>query len=291
MYGFNNEGFRSAYEAFCSEEIKPMNLAIKTIFRRWQSLEFWAERTKKEKIIPMPVQRSYGRIKRAESVLDKLQKRTSSIGKEEFLSLFDILGFRLVVYVESQLAMIDRAIRSGEDFEMHPSRKPKWYYPPSLLDRLGLAPDDFDVENRKESGYASIHYFLRPREYDGAGWFELQVRTMLFDAWGEIEHKIIYKPHIHPEYNTNRHLQIMADQLMALDSHFDVIYQRMTYLQNSRQPEPDDLINEETLPWVCASWELPIAQPAVTKLCSILADCNIGTVGELTQTVTRDGLK
>ena len=283
--------FQSVYGKYTSETISPMRNEAKRIFKTWTSREFWEPRFPGAVAIPMPIQRSYSRVKRHESVLDKMKNKSLTPSRDDLRSLHDFLGFRLILYVASHIPKVDEAIRSSGDFVLHPDITPKWYYPDSLLERLDMSAESFKGNSRKNSGYASIHYILRPSRLDTDAWFELQIRTMLFDAWGEIEHKMIYKPQASPEFNTHRHLQIMADQLMALEEHFDVVYERMTYLQNTTRPKSDDLLTDTTLPFVCMAWEVPLTQTEISRLCTILHDAGIANVKDLEERVPTETLQ
>ncbi len=291
----STSNFRDRYSLYFNETIVPLQDAAKPILRRWASSEYWEERHRGSvsPVIPTPVQRTYDRIKRAESILDKLaanQVRIDDIQDSHFFEMHDIFGARLVVYVESHIPLVDNAIRESGDFEMHPTIKPKWYLPQELRDRLGLSSDFFQGEERKQSGYASVHYILRPTDHEGDAWFELQVRTMLFDAWGELEHKMIYKPKISPEFNTTQHLRILADQLMALEEHFDLLYSRITYLQENAEPLAADVIDDTSLPAICSSLQLSISQKSVTKLLQILYSQGIVTVEDFNRRLSPKGL-
>jgi ppGpp synthetase/RelA/SpoT-type nucleotidyltranferase len=50
----------------------------------------------------------------------------------------------------------------------------------------------FVVENKKGSGYKSIHFLIRSHDVT----IELQLRTLLQDVWGELEHAMQYKANI-----------------------------------------------------------------------------------------------
>lgn len=293
MHPFNRiniEQFTESYNDYIKNTIKPIEAEAKRILREWQEPQFWRDRFPSAAAIPMPIRRVYSRIKRQDSILDKLPDDVGTPAREDLIGMRDIFGMRIIVYVESHLPAIDDAIRTSGDFNLHPEIAPKWYYPLSLQERLSLT-GKFQPLDRKDSGYASIHYILRPINIKTDAWFEMQVRTMLFDAWGEIEHKLLYKSRVDPELHTQRHLRIMADQLMALEEHFDVIFQRITYLQDNSSPEDDDVITDVNLPILCARWELPILQTQLGKLASILYENGIGTVRDLRERISLDQIE
>ncbi len=71
----------------------------------------------------------------------------------------------------------------------------------------------------KGSGYKSIHYLVGAKRNDSNGEevkFEIQLRTLLQDVWGELEHALSYKKGtIHPHIKNS--FQLLADELQAKD--------------------------------------------------------------------------
>ena len=55
------------------------------------------------------------------------------------------------------------------------------------------------ITELKESYYTSVHYVLKPRQ-DSHLTCEVQVRTLLEEAWGEIDHSMNYPSKHHDEY-------------------------------------------------------------------------------------------
>jgi len=139
----------------------------------------------------------------------------------------DILGFRLICLrlsdvetVEAYLALL--AEENILKFLRKPVRKRAFILP---VDPGEAIPEDLDL---RFSGYSSIHYQVRLGKNSDASdtlkglQFEFQLRTLLEEAWGEIDHKYRYvlsrsgvelPEHIHMGfYNLSAYLQAAALQ-------------------------------------------------------------------------------
>lgn len=283
--------FATLYREYLHSEIQPLRADALDHLDKWTDHEYWEERKLDTQVaIATPVHRIAERIKRPESIIDKARRNPrhyrEGITAANIADMHDIFGTRVIVYINSHIPLIDREIRGSGAFELHPHDRPKWYLAPQLIERLGLNEETFDITDRKASGYAGVHYILRPRAEKTHPWFELQLRTMLHDAWGEIEHKLVYKPDTSPEYSIRRQLRIMSDHLTAIDDHFDSVYERITYLQNQSNPQDQDILDETNLPRLYADSEIPLNQMEVAGLLSLLYDNNITRVGDFRARLT-----
>lgn len=200
----------------------------------------------------------------------------------------DLLGARIITYVPSHIRLVDRKIRSSPDLALDGSL-PRAYANQTALDRIGLRAELFDQKGKKPSGYSSFHYFVRVRLPDG-GWssvFEIQVRTMVEEVWGEIEHQLGYKSGRQTEFSVSRQFQVLSSHLAAIDEHFDFLYDRLEYLQTQTAPLDEDLINAENLPMLCNAYQLPISQGEIGSLLEIMETYGIVTVRDLRGRVTQ----
>src|SRR5205085_1424653 len=137
----------------------------------------------------------------------------------------------------------------------------------------------------KESGYASIHYLVRLREPATANgdnpWFELQLRTLCEDLWGEIEHVLGYKPEKRTSFAVRKQFRIISRSLETIDDHFNFLYEELSRYQEERPISEADLLNAETLPTVLAETSIGCAQNEIDGMLKILASRGIRTVGEI----------
>jgi putative GTP pyrophosphokinase len=139
----------------------------------------------------------------------------------------DLLGVRIICLRLSDIEKVESYLNllSDEDilsFVKGPDQKRSFILPVSPDDSI---PDDIDL---RYSGYSSIHYQIELGENSDAPpglkglLFELQLRTILEEAWSEIDHKYRYvrsrsglklPEHIHMGfYNLSAYLQVAALQ-------------------------------------------------------------------------------
>jgi len=139
----------------------------------------------------------------------------------------DLLGVRIICLRLSDIEKVEAYLKllSEENilsFKTGPDRKRSFILPVNPGDSI---PDDIDL---RYSGYSSIHYQIELGKNSDASpglnglQFELQLRTILEEAWSEIDHKYRYvhsriggdlPEHIHTGfYNLSAYLQVAALQ-------------------------------------------------------------------------------
>ena len=97
----------------------------------------------------------------------------------------------------------------------------------------GSTPCDF--EEKPRGGYSSVHMVLRVesddiRDCDGVG-VEIQIRSVFEDAWGEIEHRLVYEQkrrlddqvEVVQRDSLKKHLTVLKQLLDAAASYADTI--------------------------------------------------------------------
>lgn len=118
------------------------------------------------------------RVKKRKSFLDKILRKNYS---DPFNQMRDIVGARIVCLFLADLPAVDKIIREKFDVRDH-------------QDKTKEAPPD-------QFRYRAVHYDCKIKptytgpHYDGIKefWFEIQVRTILQDAWAVVEHILGYK--------------------------------------------------------------------------------------------------
>lgn len=139
----------------------------------------------------------------------------------------DLLGVRIICLRLSDVEKVEAYLKllSEENilsFVKGPDQKRSFILPVNPGDSI---PDDIDL---RYSGYSSVHYQIELGENSDAPpglkglLFELQLRTILEEAWSEIDHKYRYvrsrigvnlPEHIHTGfYNLSAYLQVAALQ-------------------------------------------------------------------------------
>lgn len=127
--------------------------------------------------------------------------------KNPFEEINDILGVRIVCVFRSDLERIDRIIR--KNFEIIDFSKK-------------LEDVEFD-----RFGYMSNHYVIKEIRYDfqnrkGIN-YELQVRTILMDAWASISHHLDYKKDIDIPNDLKKDFYALSGLLYSADTQFEML--------------------------------------------------------------------
>jgi putative GTP pyrophosphokinase len=161
-----------------------------------------------------------GRIKDYKSYCKKQVRLSKRLKDEKHpdIKVRDLIGIRIVVPFLEDLRRIEDRLR--ECFEV------------IEIERKG------DALSFKEFGYEAVHLSVRRPSCDGEiidpGCAEIQLRTILQDAWAEVEHEIVYKA----EFNAFD--EPLKRKLAALKANLglsDIIFQEIRDYQHSLQNE------------------------------------------------------
>jgi putative GTP pyrophosphokinase len=158
-----------------------------------------------------------GRVKEFESYYKKyihlLQKDPSCF---KSLCITDIIGIRIVCPFFEDLAIVEKSLKANFTV-IEVERKGSNY-------------------SFKEFGYESIHFLIKipqalleKREDCGLEVVEIQIRTILQDAWAEVEHELVYKAAFTPfDEPMKRKLAALNASLSLADTIFQEVrtYQR-----------------------------------------------------------------
>jgi putative GTP pyrophosphokinase len=279
--------FLSVYRRYVDDVINPAEMQLKAMFDSWATPDHWIGFGDGEPLFsPSPIQSWATRPKRPESVLDKLTAKTASypdgLSVRSLDTMHDLLGGRVVVYFKSDLALLDRAIRSDPRIELCIDDPPVAYLPRSLVQRLGLPfPDDFVTE--RASGYTSLHYVARFTEplARKAPWFEIQVRTLAQHVWAEVEHLLGYKPEGHVPYYVERQLTLLANLTSIVDDEFELVRDELdSIVRNGDDIADDDVLDSATLPALIQEVGLRVSRNWVATLVSALASRGVTSAGK-----------
>jgi ppGpp synthetase/RelA/SpoT-type nucleotidyltranferase len=147
----------------------------------------------------LPIYLTKYRIKSPESTFLKVKRKRVSLKEIKdyaglrILCLFenDILEvhtFILKKLKEKRYGLEKFKIFNWEDDEKSFVRRVKQSYPHTLIDN-----------SEKPSKYKSIHYIVKIQQPRHPLYVEIQLRTLLQDVWGELEHSLSYKRgRVHP---------------------------------------------------------------------------------------------
>lgn len=276
--------FLAAYEEYARTSLIPTRGEIRSLFERWREPGFWAKYAPRSRLpAPSPFQRAFTHIKRPESVVDKILRKPpdfpDGLSPNSFRKMYDAVRGRCVVYFLSHFPLIDREIRESQDIEISTDFPPVAYLSSDLTGRFGLSHLQ---RKERESGYASVHYILRFRDSvvprEDRPWFELQVRTLVEDAWGEIEHILGYKPNKRTSFAVRKQFQILSKELSAIDEHFNFLYEELLRFQEEVNYRDSDPLNAENIASVLDEVGLSCAQQEIDGLLKVLFSHGIGNV-------------
>lgn len=175
----------------------------------------------KEKRFKVPVYLTKSRVKEVESVYLKTKRRSLDLSDFQ-----DVGGLRLLCLFEKDIYDVFRYFLTLFDDDKYEFIDCKVYnWSDSVVrNRLNLLVARSEVKKKikfvkKLSGYKSIHCIVK-RKASGSLPIEIQIRTLLQDVWGELEHALSYKkgsvhPHIKKSfYLLSKDLQ-NADDLLS----------------------------------------------------------------------------
>ncbi len=162
------------------------------------------------------------RVKSFDSCFSKLVRRVRELpGSQRSMELTDLLGVRVVCPFLEDIGRIELELRERYDVVEVERKGSKYAF--------------------HEFGYDSIHYLIRvPHEIaERCGLpddisCELQLRTILQDAWAEVEHQLIYKAHFSPLDDPLRRKLAALNANLSLS---DTIFQEIRDYQRELQGE------------------------------------------------------
>ncbi len=206
-----------------------------------------------------------GRVKTTNSFEEKTQRKEY---KDPLKDVSDLAGVRIVCYYESDLKSIEALIRS--EFIVH-ERVDKTEI--LGIDKMGYHGIHFTIT--LGSGFAGVRY-------DGITNMkcEIQVRTVLQDAWASISHHLIYKEEASIPGRIKRDLNNVASLLEIAQGVFDSVrHKRNQYeveIESSEEDVPAFLSNPIDYDTLAAytRWKYPDLPISENWHARLLADLN-----------------
>lgn len=181
------------------ELVSHFKLHIKLFSSMIDSLNSYVENSENLKIL---IHSKKSRIKDPDHLKDKLIRKADEVNKKKlpfiynkenlFLKINDLAGFRILHLYTKQIEQIDIELRNI-------LTEQRW----KIIE--GPKARTWDDESRdyfKSIGfktlanpnlYTSVHYIIKPNTKSQLT-CEIQVRTLMEEVWGEVDHKINY-PH------------------------------------------------------------------------------------------------
>jgi putative GTP pyrophosphokinase len=139
------------------------------------------------------------RIKEFDSAFEKCKRKGEPQTKDGLKRLTDLAGARIVVDFEDNIKLLAEVLLAHE--------------------RISLVGES-NYLSAKDSGYRAYHLDILFRTDDNKEVpIEIQIRTLLMDAWADLDHSIRYKPTvpIMDEKKCNKYFKIFGKVLFELD--------------------------------------------------------------------------
>lgn len=161
-----------------------------------------------EDALDVPVHSVAGRVKERKSVFGKILRKSYTSPQ---LQIEDIVGVRVICLYRSDLDEVGRTIDQLFEILSHE-------------DKTAAGTDD-------QFGYMSTHYICTLKEsasgprYDRLRGlkFEIQVRTILMDAWANVSHHLAYKGAHSLPAEKRKDFNALAAMLYNADSQFQAL--------------------------------------------------------------------
>ncbi|MNL02341.1 GTP pyrophosphokinase YjbM [compost metagenome] len=189
----------------------------------------------KKKVSSAHIETSFvgSRAKTLNSFLEKLTRKSYT---DPFNQLDDLAGVRVVCLYNSDIPKVIEIIRA--EFE--------------IVEEI----DKREELDTNKFGYIGNHFIVRlGQNYSGARYddlrtlrCEIQVRTVVQDAWSIIQHHMVYKKESQVPSNLIRKLNGLAGLFETVDDQFEFIrMQRDIYLDNVRESKnaPNNFLENE----------------------------------------------
>lgn len=181
---------------------------------------------------PLPIYLTKHRIKNPDSIFLKTKRKSFKSLNE----IKDFAGIRILTLFEKDIFEINNFLVKKFCSEKFYSLKEVTTYnwESSLASNMfsQLVTQDCNAKkiiDFKDSGYKSVHYIVDVEEKGKKCSIEVQVRTLLQDVWGELEHSLSYKQgSVHP--HIKKSFVLLAENLSTNDS-------LISHLRNIRDKE------------------------------------------------------
>lgn len=187
--------------------VQPYRDAQENLMTRLETLN----RDFRRKYQNYPIHNIQGRIKKRESINDKLKKHQHTLSAVSAkINLMDIAGIRIICYFVEDIYNVVDMIKKQTDMVV-------------------IKECDY-IRNPKPNGYRSYHIVLGVPVYhiDVMEYFpvELQFRTMSMDFWASMEHRICYKKNPEDKELLVEELYKYSELLKEIEMNFEKYYEK-----------------------------------------------------------------
>jgi ppGpp synthetase/RelA/SpoT-type nucleotidyltranferase len=197
----------------------------------------------------LPIHLTKWRIKSFDSIFTKVKRYSLT----DLKKISDYAGFRVLCLFDEDIIKVHNyllqilnqggyTIENLNLFNWDPEHKSTKSMHAAAMKLYPNLPQPRYEPRRKESGYKSVHYTCSFNEGPENYFLEIQLRTVLQDAWAELEHSLSYKKgRVHPYIRKNFDLLAKdlatSDELMNYLRRLSTGYQQMeTYSMANAGP-------------------------------------------------------
>lgn len=215
---------------------------------------------------------------------DSLYRKTirKQVAQEVFRSIHDLAGVRVVCLYRSDLETIGELIVKNLEI---------------------MSQDTSRTRSEAQFGYMADHYIVKlGKEYRGKRYddiltleCEIQVRTVLMDAWASVSHHLDYKKETDIPSTLKKDFNAVSGLLYAADTHFELfregIEKSKEQLMESVKSDRLDMNQEVNLDSIIAylKWRFPDRErysvSTYSDLVSDLSKLHYTTIGEIDRAV------
>jgi ppGpp synthetase/RelA/SpoT-type nucleotidyltranferase len=238
----------------------------------------------KKKVLAASIETSFlgSRAKTLNSFMEKLKRKNYT---DPFKQVDDFAGVRVVCLYNSEIGRIAEIIRA--EFE--------------VIQEV----NKLEALDTNKFGYIGHHFIVHLGQNSSGARYddlrslrcEIQVRTVVQDAWSIIQHHMVYKKESQVPTNLIRKLNGLAGLFETVDDQFEFIrMQRDTYLGSIRDSkgERDDFLENELnydsfneyLLWRYDDENGDVRESGVTTVLDVLTDLNFSTLRDVETLVT-----
>lgn len=170
-------------------------------------------------------------LKNARKIRLKVNERAEKSGEVEadFLMLPDVVGLTIAVLFPTDVQVvashIDGIIKDGTWKTAYGRTDAKSTAPFEIETVHGQPHGGRHTTNPKDEGYFACHFYVVPLPESVI--VEIQIKTVLHDAWGQKTHDLTYKNSIKIGENVMGHFGSLGQTLGRLDQQSDYLRQRI----------------------------------------------------------------
>lgn len=188
-----------------------------------------------------PVHSVRSRLKHSSHLRDKIKRKLCEQtidAKNIFEKITDFAGVRILHLHRDQFEpihdLVMAQVAAGEWVLHEPPKAYTW--DPEAKKYFESSRFSLDVQ-QKESLYTSVHYVVKPRP-DTETTCEIQVRTLIEEVWGEVDHTINY-PHPTSDIASKEQIMVLARLVATGGRLIESIFKCHSLQAASRNPSPD----------------------------------------------------